>query len=105
MIPYGRQDISDADVAAVAGALRDPFLTQGPKIAAFEDALTKVTGARFAVALSSGTAALHAAYAAAGIAPGRSIVTSPITFAATANAALYLQGGVHFVDVDATHVM
>ncbi len=105
MIPYGRQDISDQDVAAVASALRDPFLTQGPKVAAFEDRLREVTGARFAVACNSGTSALHAAYAAAGIERGKSVLTSPITFAATANASLYLQGGVHFADVDPRHVM
>jgi len=105
MIPYGRQDISDADVAAVAHALRDPFLTQGPTVAAFEEKLIEVTGARYAVAFSSGTAALHGAYAAAGVSPGSSVLTTPITFAATSNAALYLQGSVRFVDVDPEHVL
>jgi perosamine synthetase len=99
-IPYGRQEITDEDVAAVARALRDPFLTQGPRVQEFEARLADLTGARYAVAFNSGTAALHAAYFAAGIGPGRSVLTSPITFAATANAALYLGGGVRFADVD-----
>ncbi len=99
VIPYGRQDITDEDVAAVVKALRDPFLTQGPRIQEFEARLLEVTGARHAVAFNSGTAALHAAYSAAGIRPGRTVLTSPITFAATANASLYLGGGVRFADV------
>jgi perosamine synthetase len=99
-IPYGRQEVTDEDVAAVAHALRDPFLTQGPRIQEFEGRLVEVTGARHAVAFNSGTAALHGAYFAAGIRPGRTVLTSPITFAATANAALYLGGGVRFADVD-----
>lgn len=102
MIPYARQSITDADIAAVAEALREPFLTQGPAIARFEAALASAVGARYAVALNSGTAALHAAYFAAGIGPDHGIVTSPITFVATANAALYLAAPVHFADVDDT---
>ena len=104
-IPYGRQEITDEDVAAVAHALRDPFLTQGPRIQEFEERLVEVTGARYAVAFSSGTAALHGAYFAAGIRSGRTVLTSPITFAATANAALYLGGGVRFADVDSDTVL
>jgi perosamine synthetase len=99
-IPYGRQSIDDADVAAVAEALRDPMLTQGPRIAEFEAALADTVGARFAVAVNSGTAALHAAYAAAGVGPGANVLTTPITFAATANGARYLGGDVRFADVD-----
>ncbi len=98
-IPYGRQEITDEDVAAVVDALRDPFLTQGPRIQEFEERLAEVTGARYAVAFNSGTSALHGAYSAAGIGPGRTVLTSPITFAATANASLYLGGGVRFADV------
>jgi perosamine synthetase len=105
VIPYGRQDIADADVQAVADALRDPFITQGPKVAAFEEALAAVVDARYAVVFSSGTAALHAAYFAAGIRPGKSVLTSPITFVATANASLYLGGGVTFADVDAETIL
>ncbi|MEO8449713.1 MAG: UDP-4-amino-4,6-dideoxy-N-acetyl-beta-L-altrosamine transaminase [Gemmatimonadota bacterium] len=99
MLPYGRQEISDADVAAVSRALRAPFLTQGPGVAEFEDRLAASVGARFAVAFNSGTAALHGAYAAAGIGPGKRVLTSPITFVATANAAVYLGGDVAFADV------
>jgi UDP-4-amino-4,6-dideoxy-N-acetyl-beta-L-altrosamine transaminase len=101
LIPYGRQDISDADVAAVAAALRDPYLTQGPGVLAFEQALAEAVGARYAVAVNSGTAALHAAYFAAGLGPGGSVLTSPISFVATANAALYLGAAARFADVDA----
>jgi UDP-4-amino-4,6-dideoxy-N-acetyl-beta-L-altrosamine transaminase len=104
-IPYGRQEITEDDIAAVTSALRDPFLTQGPKVGAFEAALAERTGARFAVAVNSGTAALHAAYFAAGIGPGRTVLTTPITFAATANAALYLGAGVRFADVDPATVL
>jgi perosamine synthetase len=99
-LPYARQEISDADVAAVAAALGHRHLTQGPGVAAFEDRLARQVGARFAVAFNSGTAALHAAYAAAGLGPGDAIVTSPITFVATANAARYLGADVRFADVN-----
>lgn len=99
-IPYARQDITEEDVAAVTRALLDRLITQGPRVQAFEEALAEVTGARYAVAFNSGTAALHAAYSAAGVGPSRSVLTSPITFVATANASLYLGGGVRFADVD-----
>lgn len=99
-IPYGHQAIDEADVAAVAEALRSDYLTTGPQVPAFEEGLRRVTGAGHAVAVSSGTAALHAMYFAAGIGPGDEIVTSPLTFAATANAALYLGATVRFADVD-----
>lgn len=98
-IPYGRQWISEEDIAAVADVLRSDFVTTGPAVPRFEQALAETTGARHAVAVNSGTSALHAMYAAAGIGPGDEIVTSPLTFAATANAALYLGAGVRFVDV------
>ena len=99
MIPYGTQQITDADIDAVVGALRSPMLTQGPLIEEFEQELAAAVGARYAVAVNSGTAALHAAYFAAGIGPGKSVLTSPITFVATANASLYLGGGAEFADV------
>lgn len=99
-LPYGRQEIDDADVAAVTRALREPYLTQGPTVAKFEQALAEFVGADFAVAFNSGTAALHAAYAVLDVGPGAAVLTSPITFAATANAALYLGGEVRFADVD-----
>ena len=98
-IPYGRQWISEDDIEAVADVLRSDFVTTGPAIQGFEQALTESTGARFAVAVNSGTAALHAMYAAAGIGAGDEIITTPLTFAATANAALYLGASVQFVDV------
>ena len=99
-LPYGRQWVDDADVDAVVEVLRSDFLTTGPAVRAFEAALEHATGAAHAVALSSGTAALHAAYFAAGLGPGDELVTSPLTFAATANAALYLGASVRFADVD-----
>ncbi|MGE0552375.1 MAG: UDP-4-amino-4,6-dideoxy-N-acetyl-beta-L-altrosamine transaminase [Gemmatimonadales bacterium] len=99
-LPYGRQAIDEHDVEAVAVALRARFLTQGPGVEAFEVALAEAVGARYAVAFSSGTAALHAAYAVVEIGPGSEVLTSPITFVATANASLYLGGGVRFADVD-----
>jgi perosamine synthetase len=99
-IPYGRQWIEEDDVAAVADALRSDFLTTGPRVDAFERDLERVTGAPHAVAVSSGTAALHAAYAAMGIGPDDEVIISPLTFAATANAALYLGARPVFADVD-----
>jgi perosamine synthetase len=99
-VPYGRQWVDDDDIAAVVEVLRSDFLTTGPAVARFEAALTRATGARHAVALNSGTSALHAMYFAAGIGPGDEIITSPLTFAATANAGLYLGAAIRFVDVD-----
>lgn len=100
MIPYGRQSIDEADIAAVVDVLRSGFLTQGPAVETFEAALCEVTGARYAVALSSGTAALHAALHAGGIGAGHTVATSPLSFAASANAARYLGAGVEFVDIE-----
>jgi UDP-4-amino-4,6-dideoxy-N-acetyl-beta-L-altrosamine transaminase len=99
-LPYGRQSIDESDIAAVAEVLRSDFLTTGPTIARFEEDLAEVVGARHAVAVSSGTAALHTMYFAADIGPGDEIITSPLTFAATANAALYLGATVRFADID-----
>ncbi|MCF6153191.1 MAG: UDP-4-amino-4,6-dideoxy-N-acetyl-beta-L-altrosamine transaminase [Candidatus Kuenenia stuttgartiensis] len=99
-IPYSRQSIDEKDIASVCAALRSDWLTQGPKIKEFEELLANYCGAKFAVAVSSGTAALHAAYFAAGISPGDEIITSPITFAATANAAIYMGARPVFVDVE-----
>lgn len=99
-IPYGRQWIDDDDIAAVVEVLLSDYLTTGPAVTRFEAALVQMTAARHAVALNSGTSALHAMYFAAGIGPGDEIVTSPLTFAATANAALYLGATVRFVDVE-----
>ena len=99
-IPYGRQLIEEDDIAAVTAVLRSDFLTQGPAVEAFEGALSAYAGAAFAVCFSSGTAALHAAYQAAGITRGDEVITTPITFAATANAALYVGARPVFTDVE-----
>jgi UDP-4-amino-4,6-dideoxy-N-acetyl-beta-L-altrosamine transaminase len=99
-IPYSRQWIDDDDIEAVVHVLRSDYLTTGPAVPAFEEDLQRVTGARHAVAVSSGTAALHAAYAAVGVGPGNEVITSPLTFAATANAALYLGARPVFVDIE-----
>ncbi len=99
-IPYGRQAIDEEDIRSVVEVLRSDRLTQGPKAAEFEEALAAYCGARHAVVFSSGTAALHGAYFAAGLQPGSEVITSPITFAATANAALYLNARPVFADID-----
>lgn len=98
-IPYGRQSVDESDIEAVAEVLRGDFLTTGPAVRRFEEGLAGVTGARHAVAVNSGTSAIHAMYFAAGVGPRDEIVTSPLTFAATANAALYLGASVRFADV------
>jgi UDP-4-amino-4,6-dideoxy-N-acetyl-beta-L-altrosamine transaminase len=100
VIPYGRQSIDDDDVQAVVAVLESDRLTQGPVIAEFEAALCELTGAAFAVALSSGTAALHAAAAATGLGPGDLVTTSPLSFVASANCARYVGAAVAFVDID-----
>ncbi len=98
--PYGRQSIDDADVAAVVAALRADLLTCGPQVAAFEQELAAWLGAPHVTVCSNGTAALHLAYAALGIGPGDEIITSPITFSATASAAYQVGATVRFADVD-----
>lgn len=99
-IPYGRQCIDEEDIAAVIEVLRGDWLTTGPAVDDFETALSTLAGGHPVVAVNSGTAALHAAYAAAGVGPGTEIVTTPLTFAATATAALHLGARVVFADVD-----
>jgi UDP-4-amino-4,6-dideoxy-N-acetyl-beta-L-altrosamine transaminase len=100
MIPYGRQDVTAADIAAVTEALRSPFLTQGPVVPRFEAALAAYTGATHAVAVNSATSALHIACLALGLGPGDRLWTTPITFVASANCALYCGASVDFVDID-----
>ena len=100
MLPYGRQTIDDADIAAVVEALRAPQLTCGPLVARFEAALAAYVGAPHAAVCASGTAALHLAYAALGIGEGDEIITTPITFSATAHAAYYVGATVRIADVD-----
>jgi len=99
-IPYGRQWIDQQDIDRVMDVLKGDYLTTGPAIPAFEEALCQSTGAKYAAAMNSGTSALHAAYAAAGVGPGSVVMTSPMTFAATGNAALYLGAKVRFADID-----
>jgi UDP-4-amino-4,6-dideoxy-N-acetyl-beta-L-altrosamine transaminase len=100
MIPYGRQHITQADIDAVVDVLQSDFLTQGPKVPAFERAVADKVGAKYAVAVNSGTSALHVAYLALGLGPGDILWTSPITFVASANCALYCGAKVDFVDID-----
>ncbi|HUN52566.1 MAG TPA: UDP-4-amino-4,6-dideoxy-N-acetyl-beta-L-altrosamine transaminase [Candidatus Sulfotelmatobacter sp.] len=100
-LPYGRHVIGDDDIAAVTKVLRGDWLTTGPTVEAFEAAFAARVGARFAVACSSGTAALHLAALAIGLGPGERAVVPSITFLATANAARYVGGEVVFADVDA----
>lgn len=100
MIPYGRQSINDEDIEAVVAVLKSDFLTQGPAVPAFEDAVAQLCGAKHAVAMNSATSALHVACLALGVGPGDSVWTSPLTFVASSNAALYCGASVDFVDVD-----
>jgi perosamine synthetase len=100
VIPYGRQSIDDADVAAVVATLRSDWLTCGPRVEEFEQALAAYTGARHAVAFANGGAALHGALAAADIGPGDHVLTSPLSFVASANAARYVGATAGFVDID-----
>lgn len=100
MLPYGRQTISEDDIAAVVAALRSDFLTQGPLIEAFEKKFAERVGARHAVAVNSATAALHLAMQVADLGPGDRVVTSPITFLASANAAAYVGATPDFCDID-----
>ena len=100
MIPYGRQDISDADVEAVEAVLRSDFLTQGPVVPQFEQAVLEVCNAAYAVAVNSATSALHIACLALGLGPGDRLWTTPITFVASANCGLYCGAQVDFVDID-----
>jgi UDP-4-amino-4,6-dideoxy-N-acetyl-beta-L-altrosamine transaminase len=99
MLPYGRQSIAEEDIEAVVSVLRGDWLTTGPAVSAFEEALRGLTGHR-AVSCTSGTAALHMAYAAAGVGPGDEVVTTPMTFVATASGASILGATVVFADVE-----
>jgi UDP-4-amino-4,6-dideoxy-N-acetyl-beta-L-altrosamine transaminase len=100
VIPYSRQSIDQDDISAVVSVLESDYLTQGPAIAKFESAIAEYTGAKYCVVFSSGTAALHAAYFASGLGEGDEIITSPITFVATSNAALYLRAKPVFSDIE-----
>lgn len=99
-IGYGHQYIDDADIQAVVDVLKSDFLTCGPKIDEAESKLKEITGAKYAVLIANGTAALHATSFAAGIGPGDEVITTPITFAASANCALYCGGKPVFADIN-----
>jgi len=101
MIPYGKQDISEEDIQSVVDVLKSDFLTQGPMVPAFEKAVTDYCGAKYAFAVNSATSALHIACLALEVGPGDIVWTSPITFVASANCALYCGAEVDFVDIDA----
>src|SRR6516162_8577679 len=98
-LPYGHQSIDEADIQAVVDVLRSDWLTTGPKVNEFEEAVAARVGAKYAVAFSSGTAALHGAAFAAGLKVGDEAITSPLTFAATANCVLYQGATPVFADV------
>src|SRR5216684_3909267 len=101
LLPYGRQAIDESDIQAVVDTLRSDWLTTGPKVNEFEEAFAAWVGARHAVSFSSGTAALHGAAFAAGLGAGDEAITSPLTFAATANCVLYQGAKPVFADIAA----
>ena len=99
-IPYGRQNITPEDLAAVVETLQSDYLTQGPMIASFEEAFAQYIGSKYAVAVANGTAALHLCTLALEVVPGQKVITTPITFAASANCVRYCGGEVVFADID-----
>lgn len=99
-IPYGRQNITDQDIKAVVDTLQSDYLTQGPKIKEFEEAFAVYAGSKYAVAVANGTAALHLCTLALNVQPGDKVITTPITFAASANCVRYCGGTVVFADID-----
>lgn len=100
VIPYGKQHITDEDIEAVNRVLRSDYLTQGPEIVKFEEAFAEYTGARYAVAVSNGTAALHLGALVLGVSSRSRVITTPITFSASANCIAYCGGQIHFADID-----
>src|SRR6185436_1212154 len=99
-IPYGRQHITQEDLDAVTETLQSDFLTQGPKIDEFEKKFSEYIGCKYSVAVSNGTAALHLSALALNIQPGDKVITTPITFSASANCIKYCGGEVVFADID-----
>jgi UDP-4-amino-4,6-dideoxy-N-acetyl-beta-L-altrosamine transaminase len=99
-ISYGKQEITEEDIKIVNDVLRSDFLTQGPAVAEFEKKFAEYVGAKYAVAVSNGTAALHLCALAIGVVPGQKVIATPITFAASSNCILYCGGEVEFVDID-----
>lgn len=100
IIPYGKQSIDEKDIEAVVEVLNSDFLTQGPKVSEFEKQFCETFGMRYALAVNNGTSALHLAYLALGVGPGYYVITTPNTFAATANAVLMCGGDVLLADID-----
>ena len=100
IIPYGKQNIQQEDIEAVITALQSDYLTQGPKIQEFEEAFAQYIGCKYAVAVANGTAALHLCTLALGVKEGQKVITTPITFAASANCVRYCGGEVVFADID-----
>ena len=100
IIPYGRQNITQEDISAVIETLKSDFLTQGPKILEFEQAFATYIGSKYAVAVANGTAALHLCTLALDVNKGQKVITTPITFAASANCIRYCEGEVVFADID-----
>ena len=99
-IPYGRQEITQEDIKAITEAIQSDFLTQGPTVKNFEDLFAQYVGARYAVAVSNGTAALHLCAMALDVKPGHKVITTPNTFSASANCVRYCGGDVVFADID-----
>lgn len=100
VIPYGRQWVDEHDIAAVVASLKSDFLTQGPQVELFENEIAEICGADFTLATNSATSALHIAYLALGMKPGKLVWTTPNTFVATSNTALLCGAGIDFVDID-----
>lgn len=100
-IPYGKQSISEEDIQAVCQILREDYLTQGPRIAAFEQAFSQYIGSQYAVAVANGTAALHLCALALNVQPGQRVLSTPMTFVASANCVRYAGGMIDFVDIEA----
>lgn len=105
MIPYGKQHITDEDITAVIETLKSPFLTSGPKVAEFEAAFAKYIGCKYAVAVANGTAALHISCMALGVNSASKVITTPITFSASANCVRYCGGEVVFADINPETVL
>ena len=99
-IPYGRQNITESDIAAIVETLHSDFLTQGPKVGEFEKDFAAYIGCKYAVAVANGTAALHLAAMANDVVPGQKVITTPITFSASANCVRYCGGEILFADID-----
>jgi dTDP-4-amino-4,6-dideoxygalactose transaminase len=105
MIPIAKPFIGDEEIKEVEAVLRSGFIAQGPKVAEFEEKFADYTGTRHAIATSSGTTALHVALLCAGIGKGDEVITTPFSFAATANSILYAGGKPVFVDIDPKHII